>query len=149
MSGRAYLRFRQKRKHMKHADKLSLLQGRERSPWLPPCPTIYQAALFATIVFLCGIAGGCASIDHPYWQHVNAAYPVVSIEEVDHPEQLCKRFSEMDGCTVRNNDLKIARIYLRKGLPPALKACTRVHEQRHADGDEHDSREVSDCYPRA
>lgn len=51
---------------MKLADKQSLLQGRSQPPWLPRCPTLYQVAIFAAIVFLCGIAGGCAEVPRVY-----------------------------------------------------------------------------------
>lgn len=45
---------------MKYAEKLSLLQGRTQSPWLPRI-SIYQCAIVAAIVFLCEIAG-CAEV---------------------------------------------------------------------------------------
>lgn len=131
---------------MKYADKLSLLQGRTQSPWLPRI-SLYQCAIASAIVFLCGIAGGCTI--EPYW-HDGACVADDDKIRVHWEADIykdCQNNAGWAGCTVRHCDTKSADIYLST-LVTVDKRCMIYHEWQHAKGKDH-ADGATDCAPRS
>jgi len=96
-------------------------------------------------LILCTIAAclsGC-SVPADYWKRTGEPYQVVSIERVDVLPKFCAQHKA--GCSYRNDDLKIARIYILKKLPPWEDACVEKHERKEADGWAHAVDARSDC----
>lgn len=105
-------------------------------------------ALYMLAVCLAGAVlilafGGC-SLPADYWKKTGEPYVIVSIQHIPDPSVMCDG-RPSDGCTVRYEATKTARIYIKAGLPKWLDECTERHEGKHAAGYSHADGVQSDC----